>query len=113
MQDRRQDQRVWPPDTGLLTFRDRRGEMRRAVAIAHRDVFWSVQELLAIAVVGFGWPTAHATGESKSMNLDLMGRRCSALSTAVLAGMLLSNQALAQGAYQGKTVTVVVGTDAG
>ena len=30
-----------------------------------------------------------------------------------VVGLLLGNQALAQGSYQGKTVTVVVGTDAG
>ena len=47
------------------------------------------------------------------MNLILVRRRCSALSGAVLVAGLLSNQAQAQGSYQGKTVTIVVGTDAG
>ena len=46
------------------------------------------------------------------MNLDLIWRSCRALSVVVV-GLLLGNQALAQGSYQGKTVTVVVGTDAG
>jgi tripartite-type tricarboxylate transporter receptor subunit TctC len=46
------------------------------------------------------------------MNVDLIWRSCTALSVAVV-GMLLGSQALAQGSYQGKTVTVVVGTDAG
>ena len=46
------------------------------------------------------------------MNLDLIWRSCSVLSVAVV-GLLLGNQDLAQGSYQGKTVTVVVGTDAG
>jgi tripartite-type tricarboxylate transporter receptor subunit TctC len=47
------------------------------------------------------------------MNLILVRRPCSALSGAVLVGGLLSNQALTQGFYQGKTVTIMVGTDAG
>jgi tripartite-type tricarboxylate transporter receptor subunit TctC len=47
------------------------------------------------------------------MNLDLVRHKCGALSATVLVGVLLSNQALAQGSYQGKTVTIVVGTDAG
>jgi tripartite-type tricarboxylate transporter receptor subunit TctC len=47
------------------------------------------------------------------MNLDPTWRRCSPLSAAVLVGLLFGNQALAQGAYQGKTLNIVVGTDAG
>ena len=47
------------------------------------------------------------------MNPDLVRRRCSVLSAALLIGALCSNQGLAQGTYQGKTLTVVVGTDAG
>jgi tripartite-type tricarboxylate transporter receptor subunit TctC len=40
-------------------------------------------------------------------------QRCRALSAAVLMAALLSNQALAEGFYQGKTLTIVVGTDVG
>jgi tripartite-type tricarboxylate transporter receptor subunit TctC len=47
------------------------------------------------------------------MNLDLIRRGCNVLSAAVLICVLVSNQVLAQGAYQGKTLTIVVGTDAG
>ena len=47
------------------------------------------------------------------MDLDLTWRRCTALSAAVLMGVLATNQALAQDAYRGKTLTIVVGTDAG
>ena len=47
------------------------------------------------------------------MNVDLIRCKCSALTALVLFGALLCNQALAQGAYQGKTLTIVVGTDAG
>ena len=36
------------------------------------------------------------------MDLDRFRRRCSALSAAVLIGLLLSNQAPAQGFYQGE-----------
>jgi len=37
------------------------------------------------------------------MNLDLIWLSCRALSVAVV-GLLIGNQALAQGSYQGKTV---------
>src|SRR5689334_1744823 len=47
------------------------------------------------------------------MNLGLVRHACKVLSAAVLIGVLVGNQALAQGAYQGKTLTIVVGTDAG
>ena len=48
------------------------------------------------------------------MNPALSRPTCRALSAAVLLpALLLSNQALAEGFYQGKTLTVIVGTDVG
>jgi hypothetical protein len=47
------------------------------------------------------------------MNLNLSRPRCTALSAAALIATLLSNQALAEGIYQGKTLTILVGTDVG
>jgi tripartite-type tricarboxylate transporter receptor subunit TctC len=48
------------------------------------------------------------------MNPALNRPACRALSAAMLLpALLLSNQALAEGFYQGKTLTVIVGTDVG
>jgi tripartite-type tricarboxylate transporter receptor subunit TctC len=47
------------------------------------------------------------------MNFNLVRRGRTVLSATVLIGALLGNHAGAQDFYQGKTITIVVGTDAG
>jgi tripartite-type tricarboxylate transporter receptor subunit TctC len=47
------------------------------------------------------------------MSLDLGLQTCKVLAAAVLMGTVLSNGALANSFYQGKTVTILVGTDVG